>query len=246
MATSSTTRQRTEGWLGRGIEAAKDTGWKITTLAAAGAIALSGCAEAKPTPTETAVEKTFEQYIEQFTELKDPAELQLAAGAKAEEFGPWITDLTQEWKFAGCSNPGDIIRAASTLTLGGDITDASTDFYPKIAEANADAPTIAMFGKNWPSNRIAVRWRDASIKVNTNGIGFCVIGKEDEAYREDYVSAIETGKDAEGNPIFDVTVNVVPGPHSDDRAGEKVYTYDTSVEDGSVVVDNIEINGNQF
>lgn len=211
--------------------------WRLLAVVTVSAIALSGCTESKPTPTETTIEvpKTIDQYVAELAQYTDPAELQLPAGADADTFGRWVVDLNNKWGFASCDRVRDIIRASVNLRVG----DGRVEFYPKIAEANADALTIAMFGTNWQANPAAVEWRDASIRANAVGIEFCAQGLEDEAITEEFVSARQTGQDSEGNPIFDVSVNVVSASPDASNLGPRTYTYDTGVDDGHLIVDSI-------
>lgn len=216
---------------------ARNSSWLLLVVAAAGTIALSGCVEAKPTPAETVVEieKTIDQYVAELTQYTHPAELQLPAGASADEFGRWVTDLHNKWPLASCDRVSDIIRASVNLRIGDD----SVEFYPKIAEANADALTVAMFGPDWPSKPFAVAWRDAAIKRNANGIDLCVQGLEGRVAIEEFVSASLEGSDAAGNPIYEVNVNIVSDDPNSSEVGPRTYVYDTGAENGQTTVDTI-------
>src|SRR5665213_2124157 len=195
------------------------------TAIALGSLTLAACGNeatpnTSPSPSATVEHETLAQYIDTFTQYKDPAELQLAAGATPDQFGKWVTDLSTKWSFASCDKARDIIKAS--IALG--ITDDQNDFYPKIAAANANVLSIAMYGKN--PGAAAEGFRTAAIKNNAETINACVAGAESKAEHEDYVSTKMGDKDDQGNQIYDVTVNVVPGSYdSVDQPGLRTYAY---------------------
>lgn len=241
--TSSATNSRSGNLVGQAGNWVKEKGWRIATVMAAGSLALAGCApQGEATPIETEKPKTIEQYLEEFTEYKDPSELQLAAGADADTFGRWVLDVQKKWRFAGCDDPGAIVDATIALRMMSD----ADGFYQQIAEANAKAPTVAMFGTDWASKPSAVSWSDSMTNVNAVGIDFCVQGAEDETTVEEFVSASQVGTDAEGYPVFEVVTNIIPGPHSSELARQSVGVYDTSVEDGNLVIDSMILDGTEI
>lgn len=142
MSTANRTGERS-GWFGRGVELAKDAGWKVTTLAVAGSIALSACGDkdvsATPTPTEATptvtetiatpeptetlspfedpdfIPENLEQYEEMSTEeyLALPVENRL-------EYASWITRdrrfIYDTW-YAVTQNPNDLVLPNFTASL---------------------------------------------------------------------------------------------------------------------------------